>query len=161
MRKVCALAVSALIATVGLAACGGGGAAPSTRAGPRARPARIARGHHPAPEATIPRPVPGSGAAAGLAHRLQTAGLGCRDYRDVPQDATIFQRSGIRDIGDCDLGHLGVFTGAASRDRWIQAQLTVAQMGGCAEGHWWAVCVWRVSPVGNAKVQNALRGLTA
>ena len=123
-------------ATVALAACGGG--AGSATGG------------------TVPTivQVKGDGSTAGLARKLTAARLDCGRYEDVAQNPKTL-RSGIRDIGNCNLGHIAVFTDQTARDRWMSQQMTY-HMAGCARGQWWAVCVFPNQSVTTAAVQTAL-----
>ena len=98
--------------------------------------------------------VKGDGSTAGLARRLTAAKLDCGRYEDVAQDPKTL-RTGIRDIGNCNLGHIAVFTNQQARDRWTSQQLAY-HMAGCASGPWWAVCVFPNQSVTTAAVQTAL-----
>ncbi|HZT67173.1 MAG TPA: hypothetical protein VFA11_15395 [Acidimicrobiales bacterium] len=102
----------------------------------------------------------GDGSANFLAQKLQADKLGCSDYKQVPEQPQFFASGGVRDVGSCDLGHLAVFVNALSRDKWIIAQLNVAKMGGCAEGSYWAVCVFPSGKYGKSDVQNSLNGFS-
>ena len=123
-------------AALTVAACGGGGAGSATS------------------ERSPIVQVKGDGSTAGLARKLTLARLDCGRYEDVSQNPKTL-RSGVRDIGNCDLGHIAVFTNQNSRDRWSGQQLSY-HMAGCARGPWWAVCVFPNQTVTADAVQTAL-----
>src|SRR5579864_4480275 len=89
-------------AAVGLAACGGSSGTSASGSSTTSTTA----------------PQKGSGQTSALADKLKAAKLGCKDYQDVPQNPQTFQ-TGIKDIGNCDIAHLGVFSDANARDKWI------------------------------------------
>jgi len=101
--------------------------------------------------------VAGSHATSELAAKLKSANLGCTDYADVPQTPSTF-KLGIEDIGRCDLGHLCVFGNGSARDQWIGTQLNGFKMQGCAEGRFWAVCLFPKDKVAVSTVQATLNG---
>lgn len=102
----------------------------------------------------------GSGATAKLAEKLQAARLGCADYRDVPQNPSAAHQAGILDVGNCGLGHLGVFSTQSARDAWVNTQVSSLKMADCALGREWAVCLFPHSSVTKIQVQSALDGTT-
>lgn len=128
-----------------LGACGGGGG-------------NGAGSHAKSTTSTGSVAVAGSQATSTLAGKLKSANLGCADYADVPQNPATF-KTGIEDIGRCDLGHLGVFANATARDEWIGTQLNGFKMQGCAEGKFWAVCLFPKDKVTMATVQATLQGV--
>ena len=101
----------------------------------------------------------GNGTTATLADKLKSANLGCSDYKDVPQTPQNLS-GGIKDIGQCGIGHLGVFASTSARDQWVSTQLNTVKMAGCATGSTWAVCLFPKESVTKAQVQSALSGVT-
>jgi hypothetical protein len=99
----------------------------------------------------------GNGSAAMLARKLKSAGLACGDFREVPQATPNIQTFDMKDIGNCGLGHIGVFGSASGRDGWVDSQLGTVKMTACAEGVTWAVCLFPGETVTKAQVEAALK----